>query len=200
MPSSRTQTKTKNNKKVSASDKTTKKKQKTIASKTESSKKTVTKKTVKKSSIKSETRAKAAAKKAAKKAEVKPKKKAEVKPKKKAEVKPKKKTRKRAGKATKKEIVQPILEKPEPQVVVKHYGIVLGIRKKNKRQVFIGFPEYDGTKADQLIGRSVIWRQGPKQKSIRGKILHKHGRKGTLIASFSHGLPGQAIGTQVILV
>jgi large subunit ribosomal protein L35Ae len=46
-----------------------------------------------------------------------------------------------------------------------------------------------------MVGWKVSWPLvNPK---ITGKIVKIHGRKGTLIAKFSSGLPGQALNTRV---
>lgn len=51
------------------------------------------------------------------------------------------------------------------------------------------------TKAGQMIGWNVAWpAESPK---ITGKIVGLHGRKGTLRARFSKGVPGQALLSHV---
>jgi large subunit ribosomal protein L35Ae len=48
-----------------------------------------------------------------------------------------------------------------------------------------------------LVGWKVAWPEsGPK---IFGKIVGIHGRKGSLRARFSKGVPGQALGSRVKL-
>lgn len=52
--------------------------------------------------------------------------------------------------------------------------------------------------AAQLIGKKVILSYG--NKTIRGKIVSTHGNNGIVRARFSHGLSGQALGKQVIVL
>ncbi|MCX6778571.1 MAG: 50S ribosomal protein L35ae [Candidatus Micrarchaeota archaeon] len=50
------------------------------------------------------------------------------------------------------------------------------------------------SEASKLAGRKIVWTT-PADNKINGKITHAHGGKGTVIARFDKGLPGQAIGT-----
>ena len=50
--------------------------------------------------------------------------------------------------------------------------------------------------AAKLIGKKVTWTT-PSGKTITGEVNRVHGRKGTIIAKFEKGLPGQALGTEV---
>lgn len=52
--------------------------------------------------------------------------------------------------------------------------------------------------APQLIGKIVDW-VSPAGKILSGKIVALHGKKGVVRAIFEKGLPGEAIGTQVII-
>ncbi|HLC87290.1 MAG TPA: 50S ribosomal protein L35ae [Candidatus Nanoarchaeia archaeon] len=62
--------------------------------------------------------------------------------------------------------------------------------------------EIDGLKtktdAEKLIGKEVSWKS-PAGKIIKGKISGAHGNKGVMRAIFEKGLPGQSIGTEVII-
>ena len=64
------------------------------------------------------------------------------------------------------------------------------------------FLEIDGLKtktdAEKLIGKEVSWKS-PAGKIIKGKISGAHGNKGVMRAIFEKGLPGQSIGTEVII-
>ena len=51
--------------------------------------------------------------------------------------------------------------------------------------------------ASKLIGRKVTWQS--KDRSILGKIVALHGKKGLVRARFRKGLPGEAIGTSIKL-
>ena len=52
--------------------------------------------------------------------------------------------------------------------------------------------------APQLIGKIVDW-VSPAGKILTGKIVSLHGKKGVVRAIFDKGLPGEAIGTPVII-
>ena len=53
--------------------------------------------------------------------------------------------------------------------------------------------------AEKTIGKEVTWKS-PSGKEIKGKISALHGRKGNVRAIFSDkGLPGQALGTKVVV-
>lgn len=53
--------------------------------------------------------------------------------------------------------------------------------------------------AAQLIGKKVKWQNQKTGKDITGKIVDSHGNKGAVRAIFRQGLPGQAIGTTVVI-
>jgi len=74
----------------------------------------------------------------------------------------------------------------------------LGSRTQNPGNYVINIEGYTKTKASALIGKSVTWKS-EAGKAIVGKINGTHGDKGALKAKFSRGLPGQAIGTEVII-
>lgn len=54
------------------------------------------------------------------------------------------------------------------------------------------------SKAGQLIGRKVVWKEGKNE--IIGKIVGLHGKKGVVKAKFRKGVPGWATGTAIELV
>jgi len=56
----------------------------------------------------------------------------------------------------------------------------------------------DKEKAAALIGKTAEW-ETPSGKKIVGKVRKVHGRNGGVIVKFNKGLPGQAIGTDVII-
>ncbi|MCS7364918.1 MAG: 50S ribosomal protein L35ae [archaeon GB-1867-035] len=83
-------------------------------------------------------------------------------------------------------------------------GVILGYKRGLKRQypryVYLKFNGFSSeSEASRLIGRRVVWRSGKGLKFI-GKIVKLHGRKGVVIARFRTPLPGQAIGSRVVLV
>ncbi|MCR4284461.1 MAG: 50S ribosomal protein L35ae [archaeon] len=64
--------------------------------------------------------------------------------------------------------------------------------------------EVEGTdtreKAAKFVGKSVSWKSpGKEPKVINGKVSSAHGGNGVIRAIFERGLPGQAIGTEVVI-
>lgn len=64
--------------------------------------------------------------------------------------------------------------------------------------------EVDGSdnreKALKFLGKSVEWTSPGKEKKVLvGKITAAHGNKGLVRAVFEIGLPGQSIGTEVMV-
>ncbi len=54
--------------------------------------------------------------------------------------------------------------------------------------------------AQKLIDKTVVWRTpGAKGKEIKGVIKAAHGNNGAVRVVFEKGMPGQAIGTEVII-
>jgi large subunit ribosomal protein L35Ae len=62
--------------------------------------------------------------------------------------------------------------------------------------------EMEGIKAkneaNKLVGKKLVWKT-LTGKEIIGKITHAHGNNGAMLARFEKGLPGQAIGTKLIV-
>jgi large subunit ribosomal protein L35Ae len=56
----------------------------------------------------------------------------------------------------------------------------------------------DREKAKALVGKSVKWFS-PAKKEIKGKVASSHGNKGAVRVIFETGMPGQSVGTEVIL-
>ncbi len=55
-------------------------------------------------------------------------------------------------------------------------------------------------KAMSFVGKTAKWKSpGKDPKIITGKISSAHGGNGVVRAIFERGLPGQAIGTEVII-
>ncbi|MEM5793215.1 MAG: 50S ribosomal protein L35ae [Candidatus Aenigmatarchaeota archaeon] len=80
-------------------------------------------------------------------------------------------------------------------------GLILSYRRgKNTQNVNQMLVEVEGIdtkeKAQQLIGKKVIWKT-PGKKEIKGEFIGVHGTKGVLRAKFERNLPGQSISTQV---
>jgi large subunit ribosomal protein L35Ae len=83
-------------------------------------------------------------------------------------------------------------------------GVVSSYRRgkhlQHPNQVILVFSEIKTrSQAAALVGRKVKWIT-PGEKEILGKVLGAHGNIGAVRAKFNTNLPGQAIGTQVVLV
>ncbi len=83
--------------------------------------------------------------------------------------------------------------------VILHYR--LGANRQRENQVIL---EVEGitsrSEAARLIGRKVLWKHPVSGEVFRGKIVRVHGCKGRVVARFRKALPGQALGTRVVIV
>ena len=52
--------------------------------------------------------------------------------------------------------------------------------------------------AEKIIGKEVVWKT-PTNKEIKGNVSGAHGNKGVVRVRFKKGMPGQSLGTEVIL-
>lgn len=82
--------------------------------------------------------------------------------------------------------------------LVKNYVRGVTTQRNNYMLIKVHGIESDEDAA-KLIGKRVIW-QTASGKEIRGKIVKVHGRNGLVRARFKHGLPGQALGTEIKIV
>lgn len=56
----------------------------------------------------------------------------------------------------------------------------------------------DFSKASRLIGHTVAW-EAPSGHKLRGIVISTHGKKGLVKVRFQHGLPSQAMGSEVTI-
>ena len=56
----------------------------------------------------------------------------------------------------------------------------------------------DKEKASKLVGKKVVWKTSAG-KALQGKIASSHGNSGALRVIFETGMPGQSIGTKVVI-
>ena len=80
--------------------------------------------------------------------------------------------------------------------VIKNYK--LGSRTQTPKQYVVNIEGYDRVKSSALLGKSCVWTS-PAGKTITGKIASVHGDRGAVIAKFDKGLPGQALGTKLLI-
>lgn len=83
------------------------------------------------------------------------------------------------------------------------HGILKNYRRgRNTQHPTQYIVEIDGietrAKAVPFQGKKVTWKS-PAQKAISGKIMAPHGNSGAVRVKFDKGLPGQAIGTPVVV-
>lgn len=83
-----------------------------------------------------------------------------------------------------------------------YLGIITGFRLGNKtqlqKQCLIEVLNASEGEAKSLVGWKVFWP--PDNPKIRGKIVRKHGNKGSLRVRLNKGLPGQAVNNRVKIV
>jgi len=82
-------------------------------------------------------------------------------------------------------------------------GIIVNFRSarhhQKDNQMVIKVDGYsDIGKAKELVGKTVKWAS-PAGKELIGKISNVHGNSGAVRAIFETGMPGQAMGTKVVI-
>ena len=72
-------------------------------------------------------------------------------------------------------------------------------RVKRTNQMVLQVPGVDNKdKACKMIGKKVVWKTSAGREMV-GQITNIHGNSGALRVRFDIGLPGQSIGTKVVV-
>lgn len=73
-----------------------------------------------------------------------------------------------------------------------------GAKNTYTNQVIIIIEGSDKEKSKKLVGKKAIWKTSSGKEMV-GSIADVHGNKGAVRARFEKGLPGQAIGTEILI-
>ena len=72
-------------------------------------------------------------------------------------------------------------------------------RVKRGNQMIVQVDSVDNKdKASKLVGKKVVWKTSAG-KEMTGQITNIHGNSGALRVRFDTGMPGQSIGTKVLI-
>ena len=72
-------------------------------------------------------------------------------------------------------------------------------RVKSHNQMVLQVPGVDSKdKASKLVGRKVVWKTSAGKQMV-GQITNIHGNSGALRIRFDTGMPGQSIGSKVVI-
>ena len=72
-------------------------------------------------------------------------------------------------------------------------------RVKRSNQMIVQVNDVDTKdKASKLVGKKVVWKTSAG-KQLTGQITAIHGNSGALRVRFSSGMPGQSIGSKVMI-
>lgn len=82
-------------------------------------------------------------------------------------------------------------------------GIILSYRRgrhtQDTNQLLVEIEDVDNKeKAEKILGKSLLWKS-PSGREFKGKVTSVHGNKGVVRAKFERNLPGQALGTKIII-
>lgn len=74
-----------------------------------------------------------------------------------------------------------------------------GKHSKRDNQMILKIPDVN-TRSDakKMLNKNVIWKS-PAGKEIKGTLTNLHGNSGCLRIQFEKGMPGQAVGTKVLI-
>jgi len=70
--------------------------------------------------------------------------------------------------------------------------------KRSNQMVVLVADVNDKDKASKLIGKKVVWKTSAGKQMV-GQVTNIHGNSGALRVRFDTGMPGQSIGTKVVI-
>jgi large subunit ribosomal protein L35Ae len=73
----------------------------------------------------------------------------------------------------------------------------LGTKMQYPRNGIIKVMNLESNESSKVIGWWIGWPE--KNPKLFGRIIGLHGRSGNLMVRFQKGLPGQAIGTKIVI-
>ena len=73
----------------------------------------------------------------------------------------------------------------------------LGTKMQYPRNGIIKVMNLESNESSKVIGWWIGWPE--KNPKLFGRIIGLHGRRGNLMVRFQKGLPGQAIGTKIVI-
>lgn len=72
-------------------------------------------------------------------------------------------------------------------------------RVKSHNQMVLQVPGVDSKdKASKLVGKKVVWKTSAGKQMV-GQITNIHGNSGALRIRFDTGMPGQSVGSKVVI-
>ena len=82
-------------------------------------------------------------------------------------------------------------------------GVIVNFRgsrrvKKGNQMIVLADGVNNKESAEKLIGKKVVWKTSAG-KQLTGQITSAHGNSGALRVRFDTGMPGQSIGTKVLI-
>jgi large subunit ribosomal protein L35Ae len=82
-------------------------------------------------------------------------------------------------------------------------GVIVSFRRgrhtqTNNQMLVLVDGTDDREKSEKLVGKTVTWTS-PAGKEIKGEIRAAHGNKGVVRVLFEKGMPGQSLGTKVVI-
>ncbi len=89
---------------------------------------------------------------------------------------------------------------PERQLVAVITSFRRGPNTQNDREVLLRVEGVTSvSEAGRLVGRKVLLIDS-KGNRFKGRIIGVHGKRGTLRARFTRGLPGQVLGKRCLVI